>query len=502
MTGAPHSSGPLAGASDARVAAATAVAPEARDEALRQPVGKSRVLRHRGLSAQLVVLTVLFVMLAEVMIFVPSVARQRIRFLEAAVMDADLATLSLEETPNNMVSPDLARRLLDMVGVHAIVFRGGQVRRLVLADEMPASLDLTVDLRQTSFLSSVSDALSALVQSENRIVRLIGPSAQVPGALIELVMDEAPMAAALRAYAREIFNVSLAISLFTASLVYFSLHWRLVRPMAKVTQSMVSFRHNPADANAVIVPGNRDDEIGVAERELAAMQTDLRVALRQNERLAELGGAVSKISHDLRNILATATLVSDRIASIDDPDVQRQVPALLRAIDRAVSLCNETLRFGRTEESPPKRSDFDLRELVEDVGASAGVGQGPVRWRNEVPEWFSIRADRDQVFRALLNLARNAVQAMEGEKARGGQVVATAARVNGHVAIDISDTGPGLPQKARERLFRPFSGSARAGGTGLGLAIARDIARAHCGDIHLVRSDNRGTQFRLELPDA
>jgi signal transduction histidine kinase len=297
------------------------------------------------------------------------------------------------------------------------------------------------------------------------------------------------------------------ISLVAALLVYFSLHARLVRPMARVTQSMVDFRHDPSNPWSVIRPGTRADEIGIAERELATMQVDLRAALRQNRRLAELGQAVSKISHDLRNILATATLVSDRIASIDDPEVQRLAPTLLRSVDRAATLASETLRYGRAEEPVPHRSDFDLHELLDDVGTSAGVGQGAcVAWRNEVPERFSVNADRDQVFRALLNLTRNAVEAMDADadarRGPGGQVEARAARVNGHVAIDIIDTGPGLPPKAREALFRPFAGSARAGGTGLGLAIARDIARAHRGDIHLVRSDDRGTQFRLEIPDA
>ena len=292
----------------------------------------------------------------------------------------------------------------------------------------------------------------------------------------------------------------LQISIGALVVILLFMHWRLVRPMAKVTSSMVSFRRDPADMQAVVVPGTRRDEIGVAEHELAAMQNDLRVALRQNQRLAELGAAVSKISHDLRNILATATLLTDRLNESADPEVRRVAPSLMRSIDRAVTLCNDTLRFGRADEAAPHRSDFDLHELVEDVGASAGVPAGRgINWSNEVPAPFPIRADKEQVFRALLNLTRNAVQALEG---RGGRVVARAAKVNGHIEIDVIDTGPGLPAKARDALFKPFAGSARSGGTGLGLAIARDIARAHRGDIHLVRSDDRGTQFRLEIADA
>ena len=513
MTGLPRTEGSLAGAAPGpadgrpRTSNSAVPAPSA-DTALAQARGAKPAVRwYRGLSGQLLVLTILFVMLAEVMIFVPSIARERMSFLNATIADADLATLALEETPNNMVSPELARRLLDTVGVRAIVLRGGQISRLVLADVMPPALDVTIDLRETTLLGTLDDSLVALVRGGNRVVRLIGTSSQTPGARVEVVMDEAPLLAHLRLYAGEILSVSILISLVTALLVYFALHWRLVRPMARVTQSMVDFRHDPSNPWAVIRPGTREDEIGIAERELAAMQIDLRGALRQNRRLAELGQAVSKISHDLRNILATATLVSDRIALIDDPEVQRLAPTLLRSVDRAVTLASETLRYGRAEEPVPHRSKFDLHDLMEDVGTSAGVGQVPrLAWKNEVPAPFAINADRDQVFRALLNITRNAVQAMDGgaeaSRGAGGQVVARAERVNGHVAIDIIDTGPGLPPKAREALFRPFAGSARAGGTGLGLAIARDIARAHRGEIHLVRSDERGTQFRLEIPDA
>lgn len=461
---------------------------------------RSHVRWYRSLSAQLIGLTVLFVMVTEVLIFVPSMAAERLSYMRATILRADLATLSLEETPNNMVSPELTRQLLDMVGVHAIVYRGGQVRRLVLADSMPTSLDLTVDLSQETAFSRMRDAMAALFQTRSRVLRVVGPSSQAKDGLVEVVMDDGPMVSALRVYAGEILSISALISLLTAALIYAILHWRLVRPMAKVTGSMVRFRRDPADMHAVVVPGQRQDEIGVAEQELAAMQNDLRVALRQNQRLAELGAAVSKISHDLRNILATATLLTDRLNESADPEVRRVAPSLMRSIDRAVTLCNDTLRFGRADEAAPHRSDFDLHDLVEDVGASAGVPAGRgINWCNEVPAPFPIRADKEQVFRALLNLTRNAVQALEG---RGGRVVARAAKVNGHIEIDVIDTGPGLAPKARDALFKPFASSARLGGTGLGLAIARDIARAHRGDIHLVRSDDRGTQFRLEIADA
>ncbi len=460
----------------------------------------------RGLSAQLLVLTIAFVMLAEVLIYVPSVARDRMEFFQDRIAAADIATLALEEAPNNMVSEELARELLELTGVRAIVLRGPMTRRLVVADRTPETLAETFDIRDTSTLQSIRDAFMAIVRHENRVIRALGPSRQAPNSYLEIIIDEGPLVTRMIDFSGRILRVSVVISLFTAGLVFVTLNRRLVRPMRGVTRSMVKFRNRPEDPKSVIVPSNRQDEIGVAERELSMMQTDLRAALRQNQRLAELGSAVSKINHDLRNILATALLVSDRIASIDDPQVRKLTPSLLQSIDRAVSLCNNTLRFGRAEEAPPQLKEFDLHALVDDVGTSAGVSpDGPIRWNNQVPDRFAMLGDRDQIFRALLNLARNAVQAIEGASADAGaqgDIITRADRREAKVEIEIADTGPGMPDRVMDSLFKPFSGSAKAGGSGLGLAIVRDLVRGHGGDVALVRSDSYGTEFRLEFPGA
>lgn len=458
----------------------------------------------RGLSAQLLVLTIAFVMLAEVLIYVPSVARDRLAFLEDRIAAADIATLALEEAPNNMVSEELARELLELTGVRAIVLRGPMTRRLVVADRTPEMLDETFDLRETMLIQGIRDAFMAIVRQENRVIRVLGPSRQNPNSYLEVVIDEAPLVARMIDFSGRILSLSVVISLITAGLVFVTLNRRMVRPMRGVTRSMVKFRRHPEDPQSVIVPTKRRDEIGVAERELSMMQTDLRAALRQNQRLAELGSAVSKINHDLRNILATAMLVSDRLAIIDDPEVRKLTPTLIQSIDRAVSLCNNTLRFGRAEEAPPQLKEFDLHALIDDVGTSAGVGQdGPIRWTNQVPGRFAMIGDRDQIFRALLNLARNAVQAIEGTgNGLGGEIIARADRRADKVEIEIADTGPGMPDRAMASLFKPFAGSAKAGGSGLGLAIVRDLVRGHGGDISLVRSGPDGTEFRLEFPGA
>jgi len=255
----------------------------------------------------------------------------------------------------------------------------------------------------------------------------------------------------------------------------------------------------PEDPARTIGPTERPDEIGMVQRELAQLQTEVRNALKQKNRLAALGTAVAKVNHDLRNILATADLVSTRLERSNDPEVRRIAPTLLGSIGRAIALCTRTLAYGRAEEPPPKPARFHLAGLVDDVAAAIALPpDGRIQWRNQVPPELTVSADREQMFRVLLNLGRNGVQAL-GEA--GGEVAIRAERADGRVRIDVSDTGQGLPDAVRANLFQPFTGAGRGGGTGLGLAIARDLMHAHGGDIVLAASGPGGTVFRLSLPD-
>ncbi|HJP22466.1 MAG TPA: HAMP domain-containing sensor histidine kinase [Alphaproteobacteria bacterium] len=459
-----------------------------------------------SLSARLLMLTVAFVMLTEVAIFVPSIARFRLVFLDERLAKADLASLALEATPDGMVSEALARRLLEQADSRAIVIRGADWRRLIQGSAIPGEVGAAFDLRRTSPLVLIGDAFAALWPHTRRLIRVFGASQQDPGLIVETIIDERPMVDAMYGYARRILNLSIVISLVTAMLVYFSLYWLMVRPMRRVTQSMVEFRHDPEDPASAIVPSARSDEIGTAQRELAAMQSELAQSLRQKTRLAELGTAMSKISHDLRNILATAQLVSDRIAISDDPEVSRLAPRLSGAIDRAVDLTSDTLKFVQTDEIPIRRSRFALGALVEEVGASVGRPEDDrLAWHNEVADDLVINADREQLFRALMNLGRNAVQAIVGQTGRteksSGSVAISAGRNEGRLWIDIADSGPGLPEDIRDDLFKAFGFSSTSGGMGLGLAIANDIVRAHGGGIEVVATGAEGTRLRLRLAE-
>jgi signal transduction histidine kinase len=268
--------------------------------------------------------------------------------------------------------------------------------------------------------------------------------------------------------------------------------------MRRLTENMMAFRDAPEDQRNVIATSDRADEIGIVTRELSGMEDAVRAALRQKARLAALGSAITKINHDLRNILATARLVSDRLADSSDPKVQRMAPTLVGSIDRAVTLCEQTLAYARDELPRPRRERFALGDLVEEVGrVVALLTKDGGAWQTFVPEGLIVHADRDQLFRVFVNLGRNAVEA--GAR----QVRVTAAlRGTSDLTVDVADDGPGIPAKAQDKLFQPFAGTARAGGTGLGLAIARELVRAHGGELTLAQTSADGTSFRIDLPGA
>ena len=149
------------------------------------------------------------------------------------------------------------------------------------------------------------------------------------------------------------------------------------------------------------------------------MQIELASLLNQKSHLAALGLAVSKVSHDLRNMLSSAHLISDRLSMVNDPTVQKFAPKLIASLDRAISLCVQTLKYGRAEEALPRRDKFLLRLLVDEVIESIAVeASSRIVLYNNVPQNLSADADRDQLFRILTNLVRNAAQALETPRER------------------------------------------------------------------------------------
>src|ERR1700723_2786436 len=453
-----------------------------------------------GLSGKLLVLTILFVMIAEVLIYVPLVANYRVNWLNDRLASAYTAALVLDAAPNGMVSDSLAKQLLDSVGARAVAMKMGQQRRMLAVGDKPPPINNDYDMRNVMTFDSIVDAFMLMFDGAagKKVMRVVGP-APMGGDYIEIIMDEAPLQKGLLRYSVDLLLISLLISGLTAMLVYLTLHYMFVRPMRRITANMMAFRADPENPARIIPASARTDEIGVAERELASMQSEIASMLHQKSHLAALGLAVSKINHDLRNLLGSAQLISDRLASLPDPGVQRFAPKLMRALERAIAFCQSTLSYGRAQEAAPDRRMILIEPVVAEVRESAGLASDTsITWISAIERGLAIEADPDQLFRVLLNLVRNAEQALEGQPAT--QIRITGRREGAVAIVEVSDTGPGIPPATRENLFKAFQTSGRPGGSGLGLAIAAELVGAHGGQIHLVEG-TIGATFRITIPD-
>jgi signal transduction histidine kinase len=476
--------------------------PEKNASDLRQRVSAGWALVAHSLSGRLLLLTILYVLITEVLILLPTLGRYYTSLLETRIASAEIAILPFTDRVGGQLSDSLRQQLLVRAGAAAVMLTRPDQHDLFLAHDEPNRVDRTIDLRGQNFFTQIGAALDCLFAGKNRTLQVVARTQILHAQTVELITDEQPIRSDLISYGGRVMLVGLGISLATGVLVFLSLYAVFVRPMGRLTRAMVHFHENPEDASRIVTPSDRKDEIGVAERELAAMQRAIFGFLHQKTRLAALGGAVAKIQHDLRNILASAQLASDRLASIEDPVVKRLAPRIVSSLDHAVTLATRTMRFGRADEQPPQRERFVIAPLIDEIGEVTIAGEPSetnLVFDNAAEPALEIDADREQIFRLLLNLVRNAAEA--AKEREHGFVEVKASRVGNQVTIRICDNGTGVPVAIREKLFQPFAASTRSAGTGLGLAIARDLARAHGGDVVLESTGETGTCFRIEIPD-
>ena len=455
-----------------------------------------------GLSWKLLLLTVLFVMASAVLIYVPSIANFRLTWLNDRLAMADAASTFIVGSEAADIPREIQDNILSAVGATAIAIRTGSISRLIATVEMPPSIDRTADLRSMDVIPEIFDAFGTLLATSPRTLRVIGTASS--GEELELIINDQALRTAMLEFSVNILWLSALTSLIIGGLLYFSINRLFVRPMRRMTESIVAFSGAPEDSDRIIEPSGRRDEIGLAEEHLATMQHDLRETLQQQRHLADLGLAVSKINHDLRNMLASAQLFSDRLGGLPDPTVQRFAPKLIDALDRAIAYCQTTLAYGRAREAPPARRLVALDRMIDDVADVLGlVGHASIRFEAVVAERVEIDADPDQLFRILVNFGRNAIQALESDPSPAlvRRLTISGERRDGDVIIAVDDTGPGVPQKARTHLFQAFQGGARPGGTGLGLAIAAELTRAHGGSVTLAEKVGPGARFEIVIPD-
>ena len=449
------------------------------------------------LSGRFLILTIVFVMLAEVLIFVPSIARFRFDYLNTHIERAQIASLSLLD--DDMLTPELEAELLRNLGIYNVVLVRNEARQLALSSTLPSPISATYDLRNPGIGTLIVDALYEITLADDRIIRTVGVPKRDAGELIEITLDTGPLQHAMRDYGLRILWLSAIISIFTAALLNFVVRWVIVQPIAYLGRSMREYEKAPQDARRIIKPRASVIELHEAEVALASLQSELSAALRQRQRLAQLGEAVAKVSHDLRNILSTVQLLSDRLEESNDPAVKRMAPKLVRSVSRAVALSENTLAFGRAEEPTPQLQRFFVRDLIDDV-----VSQESLALEHATQVQFQVtcnisemRADPEQLYRVLQNLIRNARQAV-GESY--GKIEIEADESDANWSITIRDNGPGLPPKALEHLFHPFSGGTKREGSGLGLAIAYELVAGHGGTLDLLDNSENGACFQITLP--
>ncbi len=451
------------------------------------------------LSGRFLILTVIFVMLAEILIFVPSIARYREDYLLLRLERAQIASLAL--LADDMIDVELEQELLKNAGVYNVVLRRDEMRQLILSSPIPEPISATYDMRSATAGVLIKDAMMQLFETRNRVVRVIGAPVQDAGLLIEVTMDTEELRMSMIDYGVRILALSAVISVVTAFLLFLAVRAILVRPIKGVVGYMQTYAAAPEDARSLIKPQAGVTELREAEEALLALQTELTASLKQRERLAQLGGAVAKVSHDLRNILTSAQLFTDRIESSEDPLVRRLAPKLVNSITRAVHLCESTLAFGKAEEPAPTLTRFALSETVGDVIASErlAVEDYDLSFGEDIPAGMMVRADPEQMFRVVSNLVRNARQAIVAS-GQPGEIAVSATENDDSWLITVKDTGPGLPPKAQEHLYQPFQGGIRKGGSGLGLAISSELVRGHGGMLTLSETGAGGTTFEICLP--
>ncbi|MDP1630900.1 MAG: HAMP domain-containing sensor histidine kinase [Caulobacter sp.] len=453
-----------------------------------------------GLSARLLVFTALFVAGAALFVLPAALAAFEEQWLLDRIRAAELTSTIADEEPGRKATAPVRQQLLDQTQIVSVVIQTEGMRRLIVPPPAGLRIAYSVDLRQQNPLRWLTAPFQTLFGSDNRLVRVIAEPRFRSGEFVEIITLDQPLKKALWGYLGRLVLITLFVSLLAGLAVYLTLNAFLVRPMQRITLAMERFRADPADPQARVTLSGRRDEIGRAEAELDRMQSDLVVALASRARLAALGEAVAKINHDLRNMLTSAQIASDRLAALGDPNVAQALPRLERALDRAVTLATEVLAYGKSNEAPPEAHPVPLADALAAAAEDAGLNEEGVRLDSEVGETETVLADPDQLHRILVNLMRNAREAIQDKDGRSGRVGVTLDRREGLDILHLSDDGPGLPEKALARLFQPFSGSARRGGTGLGLAISRELAQAHGGDLILLSSTPKGSTFELTLP--
>ena len=459
-----------------------------------------------GLTSKLLVVTLILAIICELAVLVPSIMNFQNSWIHDKLYEADFdANLMMSsQTISSDLQTSLQTHLLDSVRADSIAVKEGQVRKLIAGRGVPLLDAKEFNLDSASMLSALTQSIDTLLFGNNRVLILTGTSQFSESRIIEVVIMESYLRSDLINFTLQILGFSIPILIVISTLVFFLLQHMFVRPVQRLSDCIEGFAENPEDPEKIIIPSTRTDEIGLVEQNLADMEHRLVSSIQEHRHLANLGLAVSKINHDLRNMLASAQLLLERLEDLPDPTVQRLAPKIILTLDRAVAYTRAVIDYGKTTEAPPKREIFYLSSLVNDVGELLSLDTNEkIKWENKVSDEIEVDADPEHLFRVLMNLCQNSLQALESTKTPVilKQITVSAERQGSVVQIQVADTGPGVPSVARNKIFHAFESAFKTGGFGLGLAIATELIDAHGGKIVLKESDN-GAIFEISIPDS
>ena len=285
-----------------------------------------------------------------------------------------------------------------------------------------------------------------------------------------------------------------------------NLHSMLVTPVVYESEPIglltlyIDRKHRFNDDERMIARALADlGAIAVQNARLYARVFDSEESMRKSERLTTLGTLAAEIAHEIRNPLMVIRLLFDSLELEDmaDENKSKDLSIIREKLDDLNQIAGRILDFGKSRES--FRETFSLREILQEVAllVRLKLEQSHVSLNiEEASEEILVVVDKGQLQQALLNLILNALVAMP----KGGRLeIKTVLLANAKAEILVKDTGSGVPDEFRDKIFDSFlSGS--TGGSGLGLAISKRILRGHDGDLELVESTSSGTVFRLTLP--
>jgi signal transduction histidine kinase len=291
--------------------------------------------------------------------------------------------------------------------------------------------------------------------------------------------------------------VVLGLTVFGSAIWLGRILYSWSRKITSLEAALASRRIGQTDFPALPLTGERElDRLVDALNETGALLADEHRRATSAERLAAVGRLAAGLAHEIRNPIAAMRLKAENALASDDNRRTSALKTILEQIGRLDVLLRDLLAM--TQQRPALRAPNDLATFLDgtiephrELAASKGV-MLEVTARNTTPA--PPRFDAEQMHRALDNLILNAIE----NTPPGGVVKVEADNRDGRVTLRVRDTGPGVPENIRERLFEPFV-TGRPDGTGLGLAIVREIAHAHGGDVR-VTSDSSGATFEIDVP--